>query len=150
MVLLSALQVTLAEIEGIFRGLLVKHKPGLMEAAAGAGSEAGLAVLDAAKPGLMADAVKAAAQAGQEILEVAKPALMEAAAGAGSEAGLAVLDGGVVPQPDFPELPSLSPLEYQTKKVLFGCSWRDLDGCSGVMRSLICLRAPVLLQLLWR
>ena len=138
MVLLSALQVTLAEIEGTFRGLLVKHKPGLMEAAAGAGSEAGLAVLDAAKPGLMADAVKAAAQAGQEILEVAKPALM------------AVLDGGVVPQPDFPELPSLSPLEYQSKKVLFGCSWRDLDGCSGVMRSLICLRAPVLLQLLWR
>lgn len=104
MVLLSALQVTLAEIEGIFRGLLVQHTPGLMEAAAGAGSEA----------------------------------------------GLAVLDGGVVPQPDFPELPSLSPLEYQSKKVLFGCSWRDLDGCSGVMRSLICLRAPVLLQLLWR
>ena len=41
MVLLSALQVTLAEIEGIFRGLLVQHTPGLMEAAAGAGSEAG-------------------------------------------------------------------------------------------------------------
>ena len=54
----SAALVTLAQIEGLFRGLFAEHKPTTIKAAAVAGAVAGQGMVDVARPDLMQEAAK--------------------------------------------------------------------------------------------
>ena len=75
----SAAPVTLAQVEGLFRGLLAENKPAMIKAAAVAGAVASQGVVDVARPGLMQEAARAGAESGLGVLVATRPGLMQEA-----------------------------------------------------------------------